>query len=106
LNLTTTARPVIVPSFLLFSRHFFGMWLAVPGLMVLGIGAGGGRRRRRFLGITMLCLMFGLLLLLPACSKTATPALTGGTPAGIYTITVTATSGTDTKNQTVTLTVP
>ncbi len=106
LNITTTARPVILPSFLLFSRHFLGMWLAVPGLLVLGAGTGSKRRRRRILGITSLCLMFMLLLLLPACSKSTTPALTGGTPPGVYTITVTATSGTDTKSAAVTLSVP
>ena len=34
----------------------------------------GGRRRRDIAGITMLCLTFGLLLLLPACSKSNTQA--------------------------------
>jgi hypothetical protein len=53
-----------------------------------------------------LCALLSLLLLLPACSKTTTQAPVSGTPPGNYTVTVTATSGSDTKSQTVTLTVP
>jgi hypothetical protein len=47
-----------------------------------------------------------MLLLLPACSSKNTQAPVSGTPPGNYTITVTATSGTDTKSQTITLSVP
>jgi ABC-type glycerol-3-phosphate transport system substrate-binding protein len=58
------------------------------------------------LGILSLCAMFVMLLLLPACSGQTTQAPVSGTPAGNYTITVTATSGSDTKSQTITLSVP
>ena len=54
----------------------------------------------------MFCVLFALLLLLPACRPRTTQAPVSGTPAGNYTITVTATSGSDTKSQTITLTVP
>jgi uncharacterized membrane protein len=47
-----------------------------------------------------------MLLLLPACSSKATQAPVSGTPPGNYTITVTATSGSDTKSQTISLSVP
>jgi uncharacterized repeat protein (TIGR01451 family) len=106
LNLTTTARPVTTPIGSLLTRHFYAIWLAVPGLTLLGVGAGGNRRRRRMLGLFMLCAMFALILLLPACSHTNTQIPVSGTPAGKYTITVTAASGTDSKSQYITLTVP
>ena len=106
LNLTTTARPIVTPTAALFRRQFYAFWLMIPGLTVLGVGFGSNRRRRRVLGIFLLCLLFGLLLLLPACSHSATQTPVSGTPAGTYTITVTATAGTDIKSQTITLTVP
>jgi hypothetical protein len=106
LNLTTTARPVTTPASLSVTRGFYAIWLAVPGLALLGVGAGGNRRRRRILGIMMFCALFAMLLLLPACSHTNTQIPVSGTPAGTYTITVTAASGSDSKSQTITLTVP
>ena len=106
LNITTTARPIVTPAASLLTRHFYAMWLAVPGLALLGVGVGGGRRRRRILGILMFCALFGLLFLQPACSTTNTQPPVSGTPAGVYQITVNATSGSDTKNQFVSLQVP
>ncbi len=102
LSISTTARPIITPAALLMPRQFYALWLGIPGLMLFV----GGRRRRHIAGITMLCLTFGLLLLLPACSKSTTQAPVTGTPAGTYTITVTATSGSDSKSQTISLQVP
>jgi Domain of unknown function DUF11/Beta-propeller repeat len=107
LNITTTARPVVTPAASLLTRHFYAIWLMVPGLTLLGVGVGSERRRRRrVLGMFLLCGMFAMLVLLPACSSKATQAPVSGTPPGNYTITVTATSGTDTKSQTITLSVP
>jgi hypothetical protein len=102
-NVTTTARPVTTTTGSLFSRHFYALWLMIPGMALVGVG---NRRRRRICGFLMLCTLFMLVLLIPACSssKTTTPA--SGTPAGNYTITITAAAGTDSKSETVTLTVP
>jgi len=47
-----------------------------------------------------------LLLLQPACSHTITQPPVSGTPAGTYTITVTAGSGNDTKSTSIQLVVP
>lgn len=105
LNLTTTVRPITTTTTSLFLRRFYAVWLTIPGLTLLGAGF-GNRRRRRIAGILMLCLLFALVLLLPACSHTNTQPPVSGTPAGNYTITVTATAGSDTKSQTITLTVP
>jgi hypothetical protein len=105
LNITTTARPVITPAASLLTRHFYAIWLAVPGLTLLGAGIGSSRRRR-VLGVLLFFALFGLLLLQPACSGSSTQAPVSGTPAGVYTVTVTATAGSDTKSQNVTLSVP
>ena len=103
LTIPTTARP-ITPAASLFKRHFYAFWLVIPGIAFLGIG--GDRRRRKVVGISMLCTIFALLLLLPACSHSTTQTPVSGTPAGTYTITVTASSGTNSKSQNITLTVP
>jgi len=103
LDIPTTARPV-TPTARVFKRHFYAFWLVIPGIAILGIGS--DRRRRKIVGISMLCLISGLLLLLPACSHGTTQTPSSGTPAGTYTITVTASSGTNSKSQNVTLTVP
>jgi uncharacterized repeat protein (TIGR01451 family) len=102
LNITTTARPVTTPTTSLLTRHFYAVWLAFPGLTLLGVGVGGKGRRRRILGIGLFCAVF-MLLLLPACSTKNTQAPVSGTPAGRYTITVTGTSGSDTKSVSITL---
>jgi hypothetical protein len=97
---------VVTPAASLLTRHFYAIWLMVPGLTLLGVGIGCDQRRR-IAGMVVLCILLALLLFLPACSKTTTQAPVSGTPPGNYTITVTASGGTsDTKSQTITLTVP
>jgi uncharacterized repeat protein (TIGR01451 family) len=107
LNITTTARPVTTTTGSLLTRHFYAVWLAFPGLAVLGMGVGGKQRRRRILGILTGilpgCALFTLLLLLPGCASKNTQAPVSGTPAGKYTITVTGSSGSDTKSVSITL---
>lgn len=103
LSIPTTARP-ITPTASLLKRHFYAFWLVIPGIAVLGIGS--DRRRRKIVGISMLCTIFALLLFLPACNHSTTQTPSSGTPAGTYPITVTASSGTNSKSQTVTLSVP
>ena len=100
----TTARPVITPAASIFTRRFYAIWLIIPGIALVGVG--GNRRRRRIFGILMLCTLFALLLLVPACSSTRTQPPVSGTPAGNYTITVTSAAGSDSKTQTIGLTVP
>ncbi len=105
LNITTTARPIVTPTASLLSRHLFAIGLCIPGLAFFSLG-GADRRRRRIVGILMLCALFGLLVLQPACSKTITTTPVSGTPAGQYNIIVTANSGTDSKSATISLNVP
>ncbi len=100
----TTPRPIITPAASIFTRRFYAFWFIIPGIALVGVG--GNRQRRRIFGIVMLCTLFALLLLVPACSSTKTQPPVSGTPAGNYTITVTSAAGTDSKTQTIGLTVP
>jgi peptidoglycan/LPS O-acetylase OafA/YrhL len=104
LSIHTTPRPVITTAASIFTRRFYAIWLMIPGMALVGIG--GKRRRRRILGILTLCTLVTLLLLVPACSSSKTQTPVSGTPAGNYTITVTAAAGTDSKSQTIGLSVP
>jgi uncharacterized repeat protein (TIGR01451 family) len=106
LNIVTTARPVTTtPAALLLPRRFYAVWLMVPGLALVGVGLGRGRSRR-IAGLMLFCWILSLVVLLPACGKTSTQAPVSGTPAGSYNPLVTATSGSDSKSQTVGLNVP
>jgi hypothetical protein len=75
-----------------YPRIFYAMWLAVPGLMLVGAGASRSHRRK-LLGIFFLMLVAGGLLLLPACNTATlgTTAQNGGvTPNDTYTFTLSA----------------
>ncbi len=107
LNCVTTPRPV-TPASLWTTRQVYAIWLSLPGLAILGLGVGskgaGGKWRRRVAGM-ILGLILAMVMFLPACTQPATQPPATGTPAGTYTVTITATSGTDVKNYTVALTV-
>jgi len=102
LAITTTARPATGAS--LFTRHFYALWFMIPGLALVGVGR-SDQRRRKILGILSLGVMFAMLWFLPACSSSKTQTPPAGTPAGIYNVTITSTSGSNAKTQTVTLNV-
>jgi hypothetical protein len=78
--------------------------LPVSGLALLGVGL-GGKRRRRWLTAPLLGGFFALILFLPSCGSTKTTSTTTGTPAGTYTVTVNAVSGSATRSTVVTLVV-
>lgn len=104
LNVTTTAQPVNTAS-TLWQGRFYALWLTVPGMAFLGMGAGGKRRRTWILGLIALMAFFAVMLLQPACSSSKTQPTVSGTPSGTYPLTVTATSGTLTKTAPFQLTV-
>ncbi len=107
LNITTTARPIPLPQTAgLFMGRFYAFWFPLPGLALLGLVAGGDRRRKRIAAWLMLWLVVAMLLLMPSCTGTTTQVPAGGTPAGTFPLVVTATAGTDSKSQTIQLTVP
>jgi uncharacterized repeat protein (TIGR01451 family) len=102
MTITTTARPVVTTGVNRLSGRFFAIWLSLPGLALVGFGV-GGRRRRRIAGLFLMCFLCGFLLLQPACSNPTQQVPPTGTQAGTSTITIAATSGSDTKNYTVQL---
>jgi uncharacterized repeat protein (TIGR01451 family) len=104
LTLTTTARPVVTISSNGWHGPFYALWLMVPGVALFGLGS-GKRRRSRLLGLFGLWMLFALVMLQPACSKTKQQQTVTGTPAGSYTLSVTATSGSFTQTAGFSLTV-
>jgi len=89
LNITTTARVTTPASLFRTGGPLYALWLPIGGLALVG---GISRRRRWFLG-GLLLIVLGTIALFPGCSSSSNSAVTTGTPAGTYTVTVNATSG-------------
>ena len=73
-------------------KMFYGLWLAVPGLLL--VAGAAGKCRKNVLGMIGLMTIAGMLLLLPACnatSSTSSPTSPTGqiTPKNTYTFTLT-----------------
>jgi hypothetical protein len=85
---------------------FYATWLPISGLAFVGLGIGSRvQGKRRVLGGLAFLTLMTLLLLQPACGGSSSSTVTTGTPAGTYTITVTATSGTFSQTVPITLVV-
>ncbi len=103
LKLTTTARPITTISSAKWRGPIYAFWL-MPGMALLGLGK-SKRARARLLGMLAVLAVFGLFALQPACSSTKQQPTVSGTPAGSYTLTITATSGSFTQSAGFNLTV-
>ncbi len=103
LTITTTAPSVSLLRLPASRRTvpLYALWLTLPGIVVgiIGIGVAPRNRRGKLLGYIGLVVVLGILLMLASCggggggSTTTPPVPKPGTPAGIYQITVTGTSG-------------
>src|SRR5215471_2307630 len=98
-------------------KNFWALWLSLPMLGLVGVGAARGRRRSTAWGVLSLFVLGASFLLVPACSHSYNPSTTtpnGVTPANTYTFTivgvdsngvVSSNTGTSSSGPTVSLTV-
>lgn len=89
LNITTYG-PVVTGS-RASKRLFYGLWLPIPLLGLVGVGAvTGGKRARKAFGLLAIFIMSASFLLMPACGNTTnlTSTPNGITPANAYTFTI------------------
>ena len=97
LSIATLARPVTTGA-LFHHGGFYAALLPIGGLSLIGLGIGAGRKKRRWMAAAVLGLIAGIILLQPGCGSTsATTTASGGTLAGIYTVTITGTPGPHTQ---------
>jgi hypothetical protein len=111
LVINTTPRVTTPASLWHAGGLVYATLLPVSGLFLLGIGIGNmgigkkmSRKRRGLLGL-ILGAFLALLLLQAGCGSSKKIPITTGTPAGTYSITVTATSGSATRTQPIQLVV-
>jgi hypothetical protein len=75
-----------------FNSVFYGFWMPLPLLALVGLGAAaGGKRSRKACGLLALFVITGALCLMPACGNTTTTttAPNGITPPNTYIFSVT-----------------
>jgi hypothetical protein len=110
-TLTISTTPIaasLAPPELRRSGLFHALWLPIGGVALIGAGFSSTSRRKKLLGMLLICLMLSALLFLAACGGSSNArggGSGGGTPAGTYTITVKATSGSVVNRTNATLTV-
>ena len=113
----TTYGPVTTGS-AVAPRSFYALWLPLPMLALVGVGAAvGGKRSRKAWGVLTLFVISAVLFLTPACGSntgTSTTTPNGVTPNNTYTFTligvdsdgvISSNTGTTSTNPTVSLTV-
>jgi hypothetical protein len=72
-------------------RFFYALWMPVPMLVLLGLGAAArGTRSQKAYGMLALFVICGTLFLVPGCGNTSSSTTTpnGITPNGTYTFTI------------------
>ena len=106
LVINTTARVTTTASTSHGNGLFYASWLPITGIALLGMGVGTRLRRgRRVLGGVLFVVVGTLILLQPACGGHSSSTTTTGTPAGTYTVNVTASSGSFSQTTPITLVV-
>jgi hypothetical protein len=106
LTISTTPRTTTTVDLFPKGRMFYAAWLPIAGLAFLGFQVRSGKNRKglRVGGLLFLAILM-LIALQPACGGHSSTTTTTGTPAGTYTVTVSATSGTFSQTTPITLVV-
>jgi hypothetical protein len=88
------------------SNRLLALWIYFPVLGLAAIGWVGVRSKKRGLACLLLCVLAsGLLGLQMACGGGSSSPKNTGTPAGVYTVNINATSGTTQHSASVSVTV-
>ncbi len=103
LIINTTARATTITQLRRHGVLSYASWLPV-GVVLLGMGMGNSGRRRWLMAL-LVAGFCALMIFQAGCSSKSSITTTSGTPAGTYLVTVTATTGSATRNATVTLVV-
>ncbi len=94
LTIGTTMRTTTITEKLGRVGPTYASWLPISGLALLGLGIGGKiSRRRKWLAGLCVAAVLVMIGLQAGCGSSNQTSVTSGTPAGTYTLTVTATSG-------------
>ncbi len=94
LTIGTTMRTTTITGKLQRLGPIYASWLPISGLALLGLGIGGKiSRRRKWLAGLCVAAVLVMIGLQAGCGSSRQTSVTSGTPAGTYTLTVTATSG-------------
>lgn len=87
----TTFGPTVTGS-AAHRRQFYALWLPIPLLGLMGVGAAvGGKRSRKAWGLLAMFVVAGSIFLLPACTNYSNGVVTtpnGVTPANTYTFSI------------------
>ncbi len=105
LTISTFPRTTTTVELLPRSCPFYAVWLPIAGLAFFGVGLRKRACKGRVLGALLFLLLMTIVALQPACGGHSSTTTTTGTPAGTYTITVSATSGTFSQTTPITLVV-
>jgi len=103
LVVNSTARVTTTSQLFHSTKPFYVAWLPVSGLALFGLG--GEKKKWRWLVALVFGAFLTLTLLQAGCGSSSPTTTTSGTPAGTYTVGVTATSGSASRTTTVQLVV-
>ena len=98
LEITTVARVTTTTGLWRTGGPFYALWFPISGLALVGAGIRGKMSgRQRLLNAAVLAGFFALVLFQAGCGSSSSITTTTGTPAGKYTVTVNAISGSITR---------
>jgi hypothetical protein len=100
INVSSTAA-LRSPKVIRGSTPFYALWVAIPGLALVGIGVGSvGSKKKSLLGVLLGCLLLAVVMLQIACGSSSSSGGGGGGGGGStpYTVNVTGSGGGQTNS--------